>query len=123
VYIDYSTEGYDYVRSDVFPGCVRGLLADFPELGTFTPFSGFIMDCVFGTIQLEGGVGVCSAGVDFSGDTAIEGFAQRADDARAVIAFVHDNSVSASTALLPPSQAGVDQAGQTEVCIDLGLLQ
>ncbi len=122
VYVDYSTEGYAYIRSDVFPGCIRGLLADFPDPGTFTPFSGFIMDCVFGTIQLDGGVGVCSAGVDFSGDTALESFAQRADDARAVIAFVHGNAVSGSTALLPANQAGVDQAGQTDVCVDLGFL-
>lgn len=122
VYIDYSAEGYDYIRSDVFPGCIRGLLADFPTPGTFTPFSGFIMDCVFGTIAVEEGVGVCSGGVDFSGDTAIESFAQRADDARAVISFVHGNAVSGSTALYPASQAGVDQAGQTEVCADLGLL-
>jgi hypothetical protein len=119
VYIDYGAEGYDYTRSDVFPGCVRGLLADFPIPGTFTPFSGSIMDCVFGTIDLVAGNGVCSAGVDFTGATAVHGFAQRADDARAVIAFVHGNAVADSTALLPVEQAGVDQAGQTAVCDDL----
>ena len=119
VYIDYGAEGYAYTRSDVFPGCVRGLLTDFPSPGTFTPFSGTIMDCVFGTIELVEGSGVCSGGVDFTGVTAIEGFAQRADDARAIIAFVHGNAVADSTAILPIEQAGVDQAGRMAVCDDL----
>jgi len=119
VYIDYGMEGYAYTRSAVFPGCVRGLLADFPSLGDFTPFSGTIMDCVFGRIEYKNGVGVCSGGQDFTGETAIHGFAQRADDARAVIAFVHGNAVADSTAVLPLEQAGVDQAGQTLVCGDM----
>ncbi len=44
VYIDYTAAGYTYTRSDTFPGCVRGLLADFPTTGRFTPFSGTIME-------------------------------------------------------------------------------
>ena len=55
------------------------------------------------------------------GVTAVHRFAQRANDARAVIAFVHDNAVADSTAILPPEQAGVDQAGGDLVCEDLGL--
>ncbi len=118
-YIDYT--GYAYTRRTTFPGCVRGLLADFPDPGDFTPFSGTIMDCVFGTITFDGANGVCSDGEQFSGATPVHRFAQRADDARAVIAFVHSNAVADSTAILPPNQAGVDQAGGREVCEDLGL--
>lgn len=120
VYIDYGDEGYSYTRSAAFPGCVRGLLTDFPNPGLVTPFSGSIMDCVFGTITYDPieAIGECATGVDFVGD-AVDGFAQRADDARAVIAFVHGNAISDSTAVLPATQAGVDQAGQTVVCDDI----
>lgn len=119
VYVNYTAAGYAYKRSEVFPGCVRGLLVDFPTAGTYTPFSGTIMDCVFGSIDTSG---VCSDGVDFTGGaTALHSFAQRADDARAVIAFTHDNTVADSTAILDAEVAGVDQAGQTDVCDALGL--
>jgi hypothetical protein len=118
-YINYTGAGYGYTRSDTFPGCVRGLLTDFPDAGDFTPFSGTIMDCVFGTITFDGTNGVCADGVDFTGATAVHRFAQRADDARAVIAFVHDNAVADSTAILPAEQAGVDQAGGSLVCDDI----
>lgn len=120
-YIDYGAVGYSYTRSEVFPGCVRGLLLDFPTAGVYTPFSGTIMDCTFGDIDWDGANATCSGGVDFTGDTGLESFAQRADDARAVIAFTHDNVVADSTAILPASQAGVDQAGGTAVCADMGL--
>lgn len=126
-YINYTGADYAYTRSDTFPGCVRGLLADFPNPGDFTPFSGTIMDCVFGTITFDDGgdsdpdndVAVCAGGADFTGETAVHSFAQRADDARAVIAFVHDNAVADSTAILPAEQAGVDQAGGDLVCDDI----
>ena len=124
VYVDYGAEGYSYDRSAVFPGCVRGLVADFPTPGTTTPFVGTIMDCVFGTITYNAAdnVGECGSGVDFVG-SAVHGFAQRADDARAVIAFVHGNVVTDSTAIYPATEAGVDQAGQTEVCDDIAAAQ
>lgn len=115
-YVDYGSSGYSYDRSSVFPGCVRGMLVDFPATGLTTPFSGTIMDCVFGSISAGG---VCSGGQEFTGVTALHGFAQRADDARAVIAFVHDNVVADSTAILDPEFAGVDQAGQDDVCDEL----
>ncbi len=115
VYVAYGDEGYAYTRSDVFPGCVRGLLVDFPTPGTTTPFSGEVLDCVFGTID-DGGM--CDDGADFYA-TGLHGFAQRADDARAVISFVHDNVVADSTAILPADLAGVDRAGETAVCDDL----
>lgn len=117
-YIDYT--GYSYNRAATFPGCVRGLLVDFPVIGQTRSFNGSIMDCVFGSIENNG---TCSAGsgVNFTGATAVHAFAQRADDARAVIAFVHDNVVADSTAILPVeiegvAIAGVDQAGQDDVC-------
>ncbi len=56
---------------------------------------------------------------DFTGVTAVHSFAQRADDARAVIAFVHDNAVADSTAILPADLAGVDQAGGKLVCDEI----
>jgi hypothetical protein len=112
-YVDYDSSGYSYERSSVFPGCVRGLLVDFPSTGLTTSFSGTIMNCVFGSIDASG---MCSGGQNFIGHTALHGFAQRADDARAVIAFVHDNVVADSTAILDPAFAGVDQAGQNAVC-------
>lgn len=117
-YIDYAAAGYTYTRSGVFPGCVRGLLADFPAIGNFTPFSGTIMNCTFGTIIYDDAseTASCAGGVDFTGTTSVHSFAQRADDARAVIAFVHDNAIADSTAVLPASIAGVDQAGSTVVC-------
>ena len=112
-YIDYS--GYSYNRAATFPGCVRGLLVDFPDIGQSTAFSGSIMDCVFGSIENDGTC-VMGSGTNFTGVTAVHAFAQRADDARTVIAFVHDNVVADSTAILPAAIAGVDQAGKDEVC-------
>ncbi|GAB4354049.1 MAG: hypothetical protein Kow0060_04890 [Methylohalobius crimeensis] len=100
---------------------VRGLRVDFPDPGLYTPFNGTIMDCVFGDITLAGDHAVCSGGVDFTGVTGLHSFAQRADDARAVIAFTHDNAVADSTAILPVDQAGADQAGDDVVCEELGL--
>ncbi len=112
-YIDYT--GYSYNRAATFPGCVRGLLVDFPDIGQTTAFSGSIMDCVFGSIE-NAGTCVAGSGINFTGATAVHAFAQRADDARTVIAFVHDNVVADSTAILPVAIAGVDQAGQDDVC-------
>ena len=114
-FVDYDANNYLYTRSKVFPGCVRGQLVNFPETGYSRYFSGPILDCVFGTITDNGvnAVATCSAGEDFKGEkTGIHRFAQRADDARAVIAFVHDNVVNDSTAILDVSLAGVDQAGE-----------
>ena len=116
-YVDYDANSFRYTRSKVFPGCVRGQLVNFPGIGESRYFSGPIFHCVFGTITDNGvdAVATCSAGEDFTGATGIHRFAQRADDARAVIAFVHDNVVNDSTAILPLAVAGVDQAGETDL--------
>ncbi len=80
--------GYSYSRSATFPGCATGLLV----VGTSTtPFSGTLMDLVFG-------------GQDFTG-TGINGFAQRADDALKVIAFAHDNVITS-----------IDRIGEHATC-------
>ncbi len=87
LYLDYS--GYTYNRALTFPGCVRGyqLVDGVPVL-----FEARLMDEVFG-------------GQDFTGSN-VYGFAQRADDARAVIAFTHD--------LL--TVLAVDRIGESVVC-------
>lgn len=121
-FVDYDANNYAYTRSKVFPGCVRGQLVNFPETGYSRYFSGRILDCVFGDITDNGvnNVATCSGGQEFTGATGIHRFAQRADDARAVIAFVHDNVVNDSTAILDPALAGVDQAGKTTLADNNG---
>ncbi|NVK40732.1 MAG: hypothetical protein HWE39_05765 [Oceanospirillaceae bacterium] len=74
-YMDYSA--YQYKRSDTYPGCVRGY---FIEGETTVPFHGSLMQYVF-------------ANEDFDDDNVFA-FATAADDARRVIAFVHDNIVT-----------------------------
>ena len=121
-FVDYDANNFGYTRSKVFPGCVRGQLVNFPAIGYSRYFSGRIMDCVFGNITDTGAneLATCSGGQEFTGATGIHRFAQRADDARAVIAFVHDNVVNDSTAILDPELAGVDQAGKTTLADNNG---
>lgn len=90
-YVDYST--YAYNRSDKYPGCFWGLdTSTVPA----TEVSGTILNLVFG-------------GTGFSGSN-VYGFAQNADDTRAVINYVHSNITYA-----------VDSVGESTVCDQLGL--
>lgn len=110
VYVDYAAAGYSYARANTFPGCMNGLLID-EVAGTATPFKGTVLDCVFGDGSLDAG-GVCQpTGVNFTGATPVHGFAQRADDARAVVAFVHSHVVF-----------NVDRVGDDTVCDGLSAL-
>lgn len=85
-YVSYG--GYTYSRSATFPGCASGFLL----VGTTTvPFSGTLIDLVFG-------------GQNFTGSN-INGFAQRADDALKVIAFAHDNVITS-----------IDRIGTSTTC-------
>jgi len=85
-YLDYGRFSYD--REATFPGCVFGYELVGEEM---VPFEGTLMDIVFG-------------GEALSADN-IHGFAQRADDARAVILFEHDNVI-----------VDIDRIGETSVC-------
>lgn len=87
LYLDYGD--YTYSRSETFPGCVQGyeLVDGVPVL-----FEASLMEAVFGD-------------EDFTGSN-VYGFAQRADDARAVIAYTHD--------LL--TVTAVDRIGESVVC-------
>lgn len=76
-YVDYSTATYD--RSDTYTGTITFVRAN-PD-GTFTLVTESIMSAVFG-------------GVDYTG-TQLDAFAQAAEDARAVLAFVHDHPIPA----------------------------
>lgn len=108
IYIDYDNYGYN--RSSTFPGCINGLLID-EVAGSATPFKGTLINCAFGDGELDEN-GVCSAtGVDFTGVTGVDAFAQRADDTRAVIAFTHDNVTF-----------NVDRVGENSVCGVIGTL-
>lgn len=89
-YVDYS--GYGYNRGEKYPGCFWGL--DTTTVPA-TEVSGTLMDLVF-------------EGVPFVGYN-VYGFAQNADDSRAVIKYVHDNIIYA-----------VDSVGEDAVCDMLG---
>lgn len=86
LYIDYS--GYSYDRAATFPGCAVWWTVVGDEA---TRHEATILDAVFG-------------GVGFTGSN-IAGFARRADDARAVIQFAHDNVVTE-----------LDAIGESETC-------
>lgn len=74
-YVDYSTFSYD--RSDVYEGVMVDVLVE-TSPGTYETQSVDLYEAVFG-------------GNDYSSASGIDGFTQATDDARAVIAFVHDN--------------------------------
>lgn len=76
-YVDYSAATYD--RSDTYTGTITFVRANAD--GTFTTVTETIMSAVFG-------------GVDYTG-TQLSAFAQAAEDARAVLAFVHDHPIPA----------------------------
>ena len=75
LYIDYSA--YAYERATTFPGCVTGFFIIGEEA---LAFSGPLMSFVFDNVNFI--------------NSNVYAFAQRADDARAVIAFTHDNVVT-----------------------------
>jgi len=74
-YYDFSSATYD--RSAAYPGTVTYLKSNGD--GTYTSVTVPILDAVFG-------------GTNYTG-TQLDAFTQAADDARAVIEFVHDNPV------------------------------
>ena len=76
-YVDYSSATYD--RSDTYIGDVTFVRNNGD--GTFTLLTESIMTAVFG-------------GTDYTG-TKLDAFAQAAEDARAVIEFIHDHPVPA----------------------------
>lgn len=85
-YLNY--RDYDYDRAETFPGCVMGYRVVGLDV---VPFQGSIMTLVFG-------------GQAFT-ESNVYGFAQRVDDARAVILFEHDTVVTA-----------MDRIGEDAVC-------
>ena len=76
-YVDFNSFTYD--RSTTYTGTVSYLKSNGD--GTYTKETASIMDAVFG-------------GTDYTG-TKLDGFTQAADDARAIIEFVHSNPVPA----------------------------
>ena len=74
-YVDFSTFSYD--RSDIYDGVMVEVLVE-TSPGVFETQSVDLYDAVFG-------------GEDYTSTSGIDGFAQATDDARAVIAYVHDN--------------------------------
>ena len=75
-YVDYKSFTYD--RSQVYSGDVTYLLANGD--GTYTTTTKPIIEAVFDNENVE--------------KTGADAFAQAADDARAVIEFVHDNTIA-----------------------------
>jgi hypothetical protein len=93
-YGSYATTGHTYDRAATFPGCVAGFeVTTDPVSGTAitVPFSGTIMDLVFGNEPFS--------------DDDVNAFAQRAADSEAVGTFVHDHIVTA-----------VDHIGESGLC-------
>ncbi len=76
-YVDFTNVTYD--RSAAYPGTVTYLKKN--EDGTYSKVTASIIDAVFG-------------GETYSG-TQLDAFTQAADDARAVIEYVHDNPLPA----------------------------
>jgi hypothetical protein len=76
-YIDYSTFSYD--RQNTYDGVTVAVLVKQPD-GSFLPTSVNVYDAVF-------------SGTNYTSTDGVDGFAQAADDARAVIEYVHDSSV------------------------------
>lgn len=74
-YVDFSNFSYD--RSDMYEGQMVDVLVE-TSPGTFETQTVDLYDAVFG-------------GQDYSSNSGIDGFAQATDDARAVIAYIHDN--------------------------------
>jgi hypothetical protein len=85
-FVDYST--FDYNRAEVFSGTIT-----YQELqpdGSTIPVTGTILDLVFG-------------GVNVTDASGIDAFAQAADDALKVIAFIHDPIHDLVTEPAPPT--------------------
>jgi len=77
-YVDYSTFSYD--RQSVYDGATVTVLVKQPD-GSLLPTSVNVYDAVFKRTT-------------YTSTDGVDGFAQAADDARAVIEYVHDNSAS-----------------------------
>lgn len=78
-YTEFDFDDFKYERSDTYDGVKVTVLVAQPD-GSYVPTEVDLYDAVFG-------------GVDYSGIESLEAFAQAADDARAVIEFLHDNEV------------------------------
>ncbi len=74
-YVDFSNFSYD--RSDMYAGVTTEVLVE-TSPGVYETQTVDLYNVVF-------------EGQDFSSNSGIDGFAQATDDARAVIAYVHDN--------------------------------
>jgi hypothetical protein len=79
-YVDYATFSYD--RQSVYGSTTITVLVKQSD-GSFLPTPVNVYDAVFG-------------GTNYTSTSGVDGFAQAADDARAVIEYVHDNSVPGS---------------------------
>jgi hypothetical protein len=77
-YVDYTTFNYD--RQSVYDGVTVTVLVKQAD-GSYLPTAVNVYDAVFSSTNYT------------STDGGVDGFAQAADDARAVIEYVHDNSV------------------------------
>lgn len=78
-YTDFDFEDFSYDRSDAYDGITVVVLVPQPD-GSYIPTEVDLYEAVFG-------------GVDYEGAETLDAFTQAADDARAVIEFVHDNEV------------------------------
>jgi hypothetical protein len=76
-YVDYSTFSYD--RQTVYGSTTVTVLVKQPD-GSYLPTAVNVYDAVFSS-------------TNYTSTDGVDGFAQAADDARAVIEYVHDNSV------------------------------
>lgn len=81
-YVDFSSFTYD--RSDLYADVTVTVLVQEAD-GTWTPTEVNIYDTIFNSIDYQ------------SVDGGVDGFAQAADDARAVIEYIHEYEVPAAT--------------------------
>lgn len=79
--MDYSSFSYD--RSDVYGSVTATVLVQQPD-GSWVPTTVNVYDAVFG-------------GEDYSGTGTFSAFAQSADDARAIINFIHEYALPADS--------------------------
>ncbi len=82
-YSDFDYTSFSYDRSDTFGGITTEVLIKQPD-GSYLPTEINVYDVIFG-------------GTDYSGSGSIAVFSQAADDARAVINFIHEYEVPADS--------------------------
>jgi hypothetical protein len=82
-YSDFDYSSFSYDRSDTFAGITTEVLIKQPD-GSYLPTEINVYDVIFG-------------GTDYSGSGSIAVFSQAADDARAVINYIHEYEVPADS--------------------------